>query len=148
MAKGKHAVTDRTEQVFRQGRRYEHPPFTMVPEWITFASISMQAKALYQILAAHVNQERKLAVGDTTVWPSEAMMARASGYAQTRSVRAYVKELEALGAIEVERTRNPFNPMRKMNIYTVHEAPPSDYDGPTSLTDFYARNRGEDDKPM
>ncbi|MFD6335098.1 hypothetical protein ACFWGI_36740 [Streptomyces niveus] len=140
------ADTDRAEpEVFRQGRTYDRPPFTMVPEWITFSGLSMQAKALYQILAAHVNQERKLALGDTQVWPSEAMMALAAGYAQERSVRRYVRELEALGAINVERTRNPFNHMRKMNIYTVHEAPPPGYDGPADLDDFYQRNRPDDE---
>lgn len=128
-------------QVFKAGRTYDRPPFTMVPEWITFADISMAAKALYQILAAHVNQERKLATGDTSVWPSEAMMALAAGYTQERSVRRYVKELEELGAIEVERGRNPYNLMRKQNTYTVHEVPPPGYKGPKTIDEFYARNK-------
>lgn len=115
------------------GRR---APYTQVGEWITFSGISPSAKELYTILAAHINYQRS----DREVWPSKATLAEIMGLKQARAIDSYIKELIDLGAVDVQKRRNP-NGLQARNHYTIHEAPPTDYDGPQSLKEFYEKRR-------
>lgn len=51
-----------------RGRR---APFTKVGDWVALAEVSRNAKALYWLLAAHVNQQRE----GSAAWPSRRMLA-------------------------------------------------------------------------
>jgi hypothetical protein len=116
-----------------RGRR---APYTQVGDWVALADVSRAAKALYWLLAAHVNPQRD----DGGVWPSRRALAEALGYAKVESVDPLVKELTKLGAVDVERRRHA-NGAPAPNRYVVHETPPPGYQGPASLAEFYDRRR-------
>jgi hypothetical protein len=116
-----------------RGRR---APYTQVGDWVALSPVSRAAKALYWLLAAHVNPQRD----DGGVWPSRRALAEALDYAKVESVDPLVKELTNLGAVEAERRRHA-NGAPAPNRYVVHETPPAGYTGPTSLADFYDRRR-------
>jgi hypothetical protein len=122
-----------------RGRR---APYTQVGDWVALSTVSRGAKALYWLLAAHVNPQRD----DGGVWPSRRALAEALGYAKVESVDPLVKELTQLGAVEVERRRHA-NGAPAPNRYVVHETPPAGYTGPTSLADFYDRRRRKTARP-
>jgi hypothetical protein len=114
----------------RMGRRAHY--FVPTPEWVLVAGLSPQAQALYTVLLAHVNRER----GDGIAWPGLAALADLLGYRKQHSVIPYVRELEALGAVEVVKETTERG---RRNTYVVHETPPDGYAGARSLTAFYAR---------
>ncbi|RSD23947.1 hypothetical protein [Amycolatopsis eburnea] len=125
---------ERTE--IRAGRT-EPAKFAKVPIWLVLnPDVTPQAKALYGALHAHVNVKR----GDGAVWPALTTIAQMLGYRHRQSLTRYVKELDAVGAIDVEEVPG------RSSIYVVHETPVDGYAGPQTLTDFYAaRNAATED---
>lgn len=114
------------------GRRSQ--PFAMTPHWVIFSGVSAPAQALYTSLLAHVHSDRE----DGLVWPGMNVLAQILGYRHRQSIAKFIKELVALGAVEV--TVQKWARGRR-NIYTVHETPPDGYRGPVSRADFYTRRR-------
>lgn len=111
-------------------------PYTTVPDWISLHLVlDPQAKALYNVLAAHVNVLR----GDGKVWPTRLALAEMLGFSREQSVDRYIKQLLAAGAIETEEIRRSNG--AKGVRYTVHQVPPKGYDGPCTLAEWYQRRR-------
>ncbi|MER7937818.1 MULTISPECIES: hypothetical protein [unclassified Streptomyces] len=129
-----HLPEDLDEQLeIVRGRK---APYTTVPDWVSIhADLDPQAKALYNVLAAHVNTSRD----DTLVWPTRLSLAEMLGFSREQSVDKYIKQLVAVGAIDTEEIRRPNG--SKGVLYTVHQTPPGDYDGPQTLSAWYARRR-------
>lgn len=105
------------------------PIFTRTPEWVLASECSPQAYTLYAALLAHVNRQR----GDGIVWPGMDTLAAIVGFRRRQSLRPYIAELEAIGAVDVER--NPRS-MRRGFVYVVHELPPEGYSGPLTVAEF------------
>lgn len=106
-------------------------PFTQVAEWVMVAPINGQAKALYTVLQGHVNTARN----DGRAWPGMDNIAELLGYSRRQSVLPYLKELVALGAVEVVVEKTPKG---RRNTYLVHATPPPGYQGLLTYADFYA----------
>ena len=130
---GTQPTADADEVPVVEGRR---APFTMVADWVALAEASPQAKLLYVLYAMHVNQGR----GDGSVWPRRRWLAEMMGFKQPRSVDAYNRELQALGAIDLE-PRWIAPGVRGANLVRVHMTPPDGYDGPASLREHYERRK-------
>lgn len=130
------------EQILLQAGR--KAPYTQVGDWVALAVsakvIDPIALALYVILAMHVNHER----GDRDVWPSRGTLAILLGFAQARSVDKYLDQLEALGAIDAVRPELGLGSSGfRRNRYTVHQAPPEDYAGITTVKGWYKARKAE-----
>jgi hypothetical protein len=132
-------MTNNPKEAPTEIRKGRSAPFSMVPDWITVSSVSPSAKALYVTLQAHANQER----GNGRVWPSVDTIAKLLGFSRRQSIVQYVRELQDLGAIDVETEATRTG---KRNTYTVHELPPEGYAGLLSLQGFYAAQRAEQDR--
>ncbi len=117
----------------REGRGF---PFAMVGDFVVLARLSPRACQLYWMLRGHVNTAR----GDDRAWPGMRGLADAMGLSKIDSVIAAVRELEAIGAVDVETV--PTRTGRR-NVYTVHLTPPPGYTGLTSFQDLYA-HRAQD----
>lgn len=111
-------------------RPANEPPFTQAPDWMLTAPLSMQARMLYWALLAHVNRSR----GDDRCWPSMDALAEMLGLKNRQSVARYVRELEAFGAIEVER--NPSS-TRRQYVYVVRQQPPAEFTGSVSIAGWH-----------
>jgi hypothetical protein len=110
-------------------------PFTYVHDWVLLSAVSPAAKCLYAILRAHVYDKS----GTQACGPRQEDLALMMGLSEGSKVSRYIKELKALGALDVKRWGNPAR-----NKYTVHEAPPDGYGGPTSIAawkEFHAPER-------
>lgn len=116
----------------RYGRRA--PFFAPVPEWILCAGLSPQAVALYAVLLAHVNRKRE----DGRSFPGMAALAEMLGYRKRQSVAPYLRELEAVGAIEI-RDVPCFTGHR--HEYVVNEVPVVGYEGFMSINEFHDARR-------
>ncbi len=82
--------------------------FTQVPNFIlTNESISVGAKLAYAMLL-------KYAWYDDGCFPGQAKLARDSGAAE-RSIRTYLKELEAVNLLEITQRG-----LMKTNLYKLH----------------------------
>ncbi|AWI32672.1 hypothetical protein [Streptomyces tirandamycinicus] len=129
-----HDPADLEEQVEATlGRK---APYSRIPDWVTLhPDVEPQAIALYCVLAAHVNISRS----DSLVWPTRLAMAEMLGYTRPQSVDKYIKQLEAIGAIDTEDFSRPNGAKGKR--YTVHETPPDDFDGVHTLSAWYKRRR-------
>lgn len=125
---------DNSTDTVRAGRRADR--FVQVPEWILVAGLSPQAQTLYTALLAHVNHER----GDGLAWPGMDTLAQLLGYTRRQTIRKYLTELVALGALDVERMTHT---LVRRNVYLVHETPPPGYLGLRTLREFYAERRTE-----
>lgn len=121
------------ELEFRAGRMPD-VQFTQVPNWVFLAhGIKPQAQALYVQLVMHLNKSR----GDSLVWPSQKSLAMRLGLSRVQSLTQYVEQLEALGAIDVEKQRYQ-GKMRQRCVYTIHMVPPDGYTGPMDLDQWSA----------
>jgi hypothetical protein len=111
-------------------------PWTIVPDWITLHDdLEPQAKAVYGVLAMHVNVQAK----DDAAWPSRKMIAEMLGWSREQSPDKYIKQLEAAGAIDTEPMTRPNGAKGKR--YIVHQTPPPGYTGPTTVAEWYRRRR-------
>lgn len=100
---------------------------TWTPDWIVLSGASARACQLYQFLRLRLNRRRR----DRRVWPGLATLAVMMDLKTSESVSPYVKELERLGAIDVEKGSMP-----RRNIYRVNTTPPPGYAGPLVLEDW------------
>ncbi|TAK89350.1 MAG: hypothetical protein EPO06_11850 [Burkholderiaceae bacterium] len=105
---------------------------TPAMDWVALSGISPQAHSLWVKLAMHVNQLR----GDSIVWPGKDALAALMGRAKGDACTPWLRELEDIGAIDISHEDMP-----RRNVYTVHELPPNDYTGPTTLGDWYKLHR-------
>lgn len=110
-------------------------PFAQLPDWVALSGVSDRAKALYWLLAMHVNVTRD----DGRVWPVKQTLADLMGINRVANIDRYLSELESVGAIDVVRQRH--GGLRLHNRYVVHRRPPDGYAGPTTLQEFYASRR-------
>lgn len=117
----------------RNGRTY---PYGTVGEWVPIAPVSHLAVRVYTVLRLHVNRSR----GDDRAWPAQDDLAAMCGVSRRQTIAAAVTELVELGALDVEAERYARG-MRSRAVYTVHEAPPEGYEGPTSLREWYRANK-------
>lgn len=112
--------------------QYDH---TQAPHWLLLAThLKPHSIHLYLLLRAHVNTTRRRS-GDTTVWPSLDVLAEQMNLSQGRRLLPYMKQLEESRLVGIERTKTG---MKTRNVYRVRMNPPPGWDGPLSLTDFYA----------
>ncbi len=119
----------------RAGRR--GTPYTDVHDWVTFSKISAEAKALYVIYRAHVNRAR----GDDLVWTSALVLAKIMGYSRGDKITRFNRELEDLGALQIDRN----NVCGRM-VFIVNQEPPAGYTGPLTVADWHVRNKADLDQ--
>ncbi|MBG7704901.1 hypothetical protein HCJ76_44270 [Streptomyces sp. MC1] len=124
-------------------------PLTMVPDWVTLFPgskkspmyrgkiLSPQAKAVYNVLAMHVNVER----GDSACWPSRETIADICGFSREQSVDPYLDQLDDADAIDREPITRPNGAMGVR--YIVHQMPPPGYEGEQSVGEYHKRRREE-----
>ena len=126
----------------RGGRTY---PFAMNGFWVLAAPIADKAKLIYWALRQHCNSAR----GDNMAKPLRDSLAELVGLSPGKkaedTISKHVKALVGIGAVDVEVVRYGINNMKSRNIYTVHLAPPDDYEGLTSLEEFYKRRKDAQD---
>ena len=80
--------------------------FTKLPNSLWAAPVSPEAKLTYAAIASFAYGEK------TTAWPSQATLARKTGYSE-RSIRRFTAELDAAGLVRIERRRG------RASVYTV-----------------------------
>jgi hypothetical protein len=124
-------------------------PLTMIPDWVTLYAgsksapnyqghiLSPQAKAIYNVLAMHVNVQK----GDDACWPSRKTIATMLGFTREQSVDPYLDQLDEVDAIDREPMTRPNG--AKGVRYIVHQTPPPGYTGDQSVGEYYARRRKE-----
>lgn len=144
-------MSDRPEDLDEQievvaGRK---APLTLVPDWITLYPgsdkspmyrgkiLSPQAKAVYNVLAMHVNVDR----GDGTCWPSRKTIANILGFSREQSVDQYLDQLDEADAIDRQPITRPNGALGVR--YIVHQTPPPGYDGEQNIGEHYTRRRRE-----
>ncbi|MFD9248363.1 hypothetical protein [Streptomyces bottropensis] len=125
-------------------------PYSMIPDWVTLypASkshpqyqgkiLSPTAKAVYNVLAMHVNVSR----GDSACWPSRKTIARILGFSREQSVDQYLDQLDEADAIDREAITRANG--AKGVRYVVHQTPPEGYEGETSVGEHYKHRREEE----
>jgi hypothetical protein len=116
-------------------------PYLRVPLWLVFTAPPM-ARAMYEAIAAHVNDER----GDSKAWPGRDVLADLMDLTP-KSVDKYIRELEKLGAIDVIR-RTDARGMKTTNVYVVHHDPPIEYTGPRTIAEYHERRRAAAERPV
>ncbi len=105
-----------------------HLDGTWSPDWLLLSGCSARAYQLYNLLLLRVNNRRR----GRKVWPGLATLAVMMRLKTSESVSPYVKELKALGAIDVQTKGR----MPKRNVYRINFVPPPTYDGPMCLEDW------------
>lgn len=89
--------------------------FGIVPEWLFDAGISVQAIAIYALLAIHADRDAD------ECFPSLAYIASRLG-CSADTVRRKLRELESVGAISISQRHDDAG-RQASNIYTVCHAP-------------------------
>lgn len=118
----------------RPGRRF---PYGTIGEWVPIApQLSHLAVRLYAVLRIHVNRSRD----DERAFPHQEDLAAMCGVKRRQTIAAAIDELILIGAVETELGRYARG-LRARIFYTVHEAPPADYEGPVSLKQWYEECR-------
>ncbi|MER5482627.1 hypothetical protein ABT024_05335 [Streptomyces sp. NPDC002812] len=121
-------------------------PYTTVPDWVILhPDLDPQAKALYAVLAMHVNVSRE----DGVAWPAQLSQAKILGYSRRQSVVPYITQLERVGAITTETWTRPEG--TKGIRYYVHQTPPPGFTGDHTVAEYYKRVDGakvQEDAPV
>lgn len=104
-------------------------PFTYVHDWVTLSPASPAARCLYNILRMFVYDKS----GTMTCGPRQEELAMMMGLSEASKVGRYLRELEAMEAVNTVRWGNPAR-----NKYIVHETPPDGYTGPVSVAQWRA----------
>ncbi|KIF04164.1 hypothetical protein PL81_20360 [Streptomyces sp. RSD-27] len=132
----KHDPADLDEQYqLAAGRK---APYTTIPDWITVhEDLDPQAKAVYGVLAMHVNVSRR----DNVSWPTRLTIAQMLNWNREQSPDKYIQQLEAVGAIDTEPMTRPNG--AKGKLYVVHQTPPPGFTGPVTVADWYDRKRAQ-----
>lgn len=105
--------------------------WTQVHDWVTFSTVSPEAKALYAVMRAHIYRDSE----DDVVWTSTLALALILGYSRGDKIKKFMDELVALKA--VTRVRGGIH---GVNVYDVEQEPPVDYRGPRGSKDWHAMN--------
>lgn len=122
-------------------------PYSMIPDWVTLYPgskshpqyagkiLSATAKAVYNVLAMHVNVAR----GDSACWPSRKTIAQILGFSREQTVDQYLDQLDEADTIDRE-------PITRANgakgvRYIVHQTPPDGYEGEQSVGEHYKHRR-------
>ncbi|MFF0754426.1 helix-turn-helix domain-containing protein [Streptomyces sp. NPDC004267] len=122
-------------------------PYSMVPDWVTLFPgnkehprydgkiLSPTAKAVYAVLAMHVNVSRD----NNVCWPSRKSIAQILGFKREQTIDPYLKELDEADAIDRK-------PMMRQNgakgyLYVVHQTPPEGYKGEQTISEHYKNLR-------
>lgn len=121
-----------------EGRPEPVMPFSMLGDWVMLAlgpqGLRHPALSLYWALCAHLNRNR----GDRKVWPTQDTLAEMLGYSEGNKIAPYLRELVAIGALEIIKKPVRGGGGRVRCLYVIHKTPPPDYDGFECLDDFYA----------
>lgn len=126
------ADDDADEIEFEAGeRRVTH---TDIKDWVPLADISVEAKTYYGVLRMHVNRKR----GDRKVTATTLTLAKLMGRSRGDKTAPWLKELVALGAVQVARRG-----LTGRYVYRVNEDPPPGYTGPVNLEEWYDLHREE-----
>jgi hypothetical protein len=94
-------------------------PFAIVPEWVIDAEISHGALRLYAVIGRYTNS-------DNAAWPSRGTLG-ARLRTSKDSVDRWVKELVAIGALEVEHRKGLTTDGKvtnRSNVYTLRHTKP------------------------
>ena len=94
-------------------------PFAIVPEWVIDADISHGALRLYALIGRYTNAEN-------AAWPSRGTLGKRLR-ASKDSVDRWVKELVAIGALEVEHRKGQTEDGKvtnRSNVYTLRHLMP------------------------
>jgi hypothetical protein len=121
----------------------DEAPFTQVPTWVALSGISPTARALYWILAMHLNMQRIRENGDRAVWPGKDTLAALLNLAKASGIDRYLDELAGINAIRKITRRQ--GRMRTRNRYIVYSRIPEGWAGPTTLAEFYDRRKAARD---
>jgi len=107
--------------------------YTLTGDWILLAPISDRATRVYGLLRMHCGTS-------SVAWPSQKTLASMLRVKKVDTVQAALKELAAIGAVDVEVVTSDRG---RHNRYVVHLAPPPGYDkGPRDRSDYYAARGG------
>lgn len=137
-------VTDQTgPERFEVVRGRSAGPFVIVPLWIVLNS-SPKARALYEVLAAHRDW---WATGHLVEDATQEDLAALIDVKQARSVRRYLRELEALGAIDIIR-RTTESGLNDSSVYVIHDIPPDNFVGPRTLSEYYKQRPKSAGQPV
>ena len=131
-------MADTSHQSTGRAGRVAPRVFGQPGTWVVLSDVSPGAKALYTLYCAHVEFGRE---GESaTAWPSLAtiggILAKAGSATTERTISKWNRELEELGAIDIDRQSG------KHHVYTVHQIAPEGYTGYVTLGDMY-RQRAE-----
>ena len=91
--------------------------FSQIPHWVLYSEISPQAIRLYAILYHYANRESNVG------WPSRESLAKDLQVKSARTVDSCIDELEAIGAVKVDKRFNDKG-WQTSNYYTVITAFP------------------------
>lgn len=116
-------------------------PFVLTYHWLLLFPISAGARDVYQLLVAHINQER----GDAKVWPSKASLAAMLRYKKPDSLDKFFEELYDTGLVSVTHSRTDRG-MKTRNVYVVRTSCPQGYKGPRSVSQWHVDNSKKNGK--
>lgn len=102
-------------------------PFVIAPHWLLTSNVSDTAFRIYCILRAHINEQ----TGEEA-YPSKDAIAAMLGMKKTDSLDPHMKQLVAVGAIEIIREQRGARRRNRYRIAT--DAPRGTY---ASLGDWY-----------
>jgi hypothetical protein len=87
-------------------------PWTDAHDWVGLAAtVEPAAHSLYVRLKMHLNQKR----GDTVCWPGKDSLAEMMGFAKAETLDRYIAQLEAVGAVDVEKRGVPARCYYRLN---------------------------------
>lgn len=112
-------------------------PFSITPAWVTL-NATPQATAIFNFLRLYVF------IGeDKAAMPLKKHLAKLIGVDKEKSVTRYLKELENLGAITIERRR--IGGVQVRNHYLIHQSPPPGFDKPVTKREWLDLHFPKDD---
>lgn len=98
--------------------------FVIIPQWVLFSGVSDGALRLYAVLMKYA------ANNDKTAFPARSTLAKDIRKSRD-SVDRYVKELEDLGALTVQRRKKADSKQNQVNLYTIVTGNPQGVAAPT-----------------
>lgn len=120
-----------TDAIGMKAGRRRGATWTQVHDWVTFSTVSPEAKALYTVMRAHIYRDSE----DDVVWTSTLALAIILGYSRGDKIKKFMDELVALRAVTRDRIG-----LHGVNVYEVEMEPPDGYRGPRSSKEWHAIN--------
>lgn len=99
--------------------------FAIIPHWVIFSGISAGALKLYAVLTKYADHATRQA------FPSRTTLGRDVGVSR-KTIDRYIRELEALGALRVQRRKRKGSKENLVSLYTVITANPAGVGTPVS----------------